>query len=130
MVAVDTHIVVRLLAKDDPEQFAQAYQLFQSSDIYIPQTVALEIEWVLHFAYNFTPSQIALALTKLFGLTNVFAENDEVIARALKWHEKGLDFADALHLSNSQNCDTLYTFDRKFLNRSQNLGTCPVQEPQ
>ncbi|MEM6836976.1 MAG: hypothetical protein AAF609_08980, partial [Cyanobacteria bacterium P01_C01_bin.120] len=31
-----------------------------------------------------------------------------------------LDFADTLHLAQSQNCAALYTFDQRFVKRSSN----------
>lgn len=32
-----------------------------------------------------------------------------------------MDFADALHLANSQQFDELYTFDKKFIKKSEGL---------
>ena len=70
-VSVDTNIVVRLLTKDDERQYQISFELFQEQGIFICNTVVLETEWVLHFAYKFAPSDIDRALTKLFGLENV-----------------------------------------------------------
>ena len=53
MIAVDTNIVVRLLTKDDPSQYQKAYHLFDKNDVLITDSVILETEWVLRFAYNF-----------------------------------------------------------------------------
>ncbi len=50
MISVDTNIIVRLLTKDDVEQFQQSLKLFQEEDIFICDTVILETEWVLRFA--------------------------------------------------------------------------------
>jgi predicted nucleic-acid-binding protein len=55
MVTVDTNIVVRLLTQDDELQFQQSVKLFQSQDVFIPDTVILETQWVLRFAYKFKP---------------------------------------------------------------------------
>ena len=49
MIAVDTNIVIRLLTRDDEQQYQQAYALFQHYQIYIANTVFLEMEWVLGF---------------------------------------------------------------------------------
>ncbi len=51
------------------------------------------------------------------------------MAQALQWHENGLDFADALHLVQSQDCSAIYTFDTKFVNRAKGLTDCEVQQP-
>jgi predicted nucleic-acid-binding protein len=53
MIAVDTNIVVRLLTQDDERQYSKILKLFQEQDIFIPDTVLLETEWVLRFAYHF-----------------------------------------------------------------------------
>jgi hypothetical protein len=37
------------------------------------------------------------------------------MAQVLQWHEQGLDFADALHLAQSEHCSSIYTFDDKFV---------------
>ena len=83
MVTIDTNIVVRLLTQDDRWQYRQSLAIFQSQDIFIGNTVILETEWVLRFAYKFNPTEICLALRQLFGLANVHLANDNLIAQAL-----------------------------------------------
>ncbi|MFB2977172.1 type II toxin-antitoxin system VapC family toxin [Microseira sp. BLCC-F43] len=68
MIAVDTNIVVRLLTQDDEKQYNKSLKLFQEQDIFIPDTVILETEWVLRFAYKFKPAEICQAFRNLFGL--------------------------------------------------------------
>ncbi|MEM8676807.1 MAG: type II toxin-antitoxin system VapC family toxin [Cyanobacteria bacterium P01_G01_bin.67] len=130
MISVDTNVIVRLLTKDDVEQFQQSFKLFQELEIFICDTVILETEWVLRFAYKFSPSEIYQAFTKLFGLANVYLANANVIVQVLEWHQQGLDFADAFHLAQSQHCSQLYTFDRKFLQKANNLTECKVKQPK
>ena len=129
MISVDTNVIVRLLTKDDIKQFQQSLKLFQEQNIFICNTVILETEWVLRFAYKFSPSEIYQAFTKLFGLTNVYLANANATAQVLEWHQAGLNFADAFHLAQSQNCSQLYTFDRKFLNKAKNLTECKIKQP-
>lgn len=52
MIAVDTNIVIRFLTRDDEQQYQQAYALFQHYQISIANTVFLETEWVLRYAYE------------------------------------------------------------------------------
>lgn len=132
IIAVDTNIVVRLLTKDDPVQFQLSLQLFQEQNIFICDTVILEVEWVLRFAYKFSSKEICQALRNLFGLPNVYPSSANAIAQVLQWHETGLDFADAFHLVQSQQCSKLYTFDQKFLRQARDLRDlidCEVQHP-
>ena len=129
MVAVDTNIIVRFLTQDDELQYQKSLEIFQTQNVFIPDTVILETEWVLRFAYRFKPVEICEALRKLFGLPNVHLNNVNLVAQSLQWHEAGLDFADAFHLANSQNHTQFYTFDEKFIKRAKGLTTCEVQQP-
>ena len=129
MVAVDTNIIVRFLTQDDELQYQKSLEVFQTQDVFIPDTVILETEWVLRFAYKFKPVEICEALKKLFGLPNVHLNNADLVAQSLQWHEAGLDFADAFHLANSQNHTQFYTFDEKFIKKAKGLTYCEVQQP-
>ena len=128
--AVDTNIIVRFLTHDDDAQYQAAYTIFQRSCIFIPTTVFLETEWVLRFAYRYDVSKIVRAFRMLVGLDNVTAENPGRLAKALTWHEKGLDFADALHLASTQQCDVFYTFDREFIQKGNTVSACELKKPQ
>jgi predicted nucleic-acid-binding protein len=123
MIAVDTNIVVRLLTEDDRRQYNKSLKLFQEQDIFIPDTVILETEWVLRFAYHFQPDDICKAFRNLFGLANVRLTNESLMTQVLQWHENGLDFADALHLAQSQHCAAIYTFDDKFVKKSKGFSS-------
>lgn len=129
MVAVDTNVVVRLLTQDDEQQYNDSFKLFQEQDIFMPDTVILETEWVLRFAYNFKPDEICKAFRNLFGLPNVQLTNGSLMGQVLQWHEHGLDFADVLHLAQCQECSAIYTFDSKFVKKAKELTTCKVQLP-
>ncbi len=129
MIGVDTNVVVRLLVKDDTEQFRRSYELFQKNKIFICNTVILEVEWVLRFAYQFQLIQINQALKQLFGLPNTYLADANIISTVLQWHESGLDFADAFHLVQSQHCSQFYTFEQKFLRKAQQLSNCKLEQP-
>ena len=126
MIAVDTNIIVRLLTADDARQYKRALALFQTEDVFIADTVVLESEWVLRYAYGFSAEKICGALLKLFGLKNVHLASPQAIAQAIDQHGKGLDFADALHLSKCQPCDAMYTFDKSFAAKAGDYSDCPV----
>jgi predicted nucleic-acid-binding protein len=76
MIAIDTNIVVRFLTEDDPIQFKQAVKLFNELDLFIADSVVLEMKWVLRFAYKFSPVEIVSAFRKLLGLANVHVDNN------------------------------------------------------
>ncbi len=129
MPSVDTNVLVRLLTGDNAAQFKASQALFNSEDIFIPDTVILETEWVLRAAYDLKPAAVCDALRQVFGLPNVALANGQSVAQAIDWHETGLDFADAFHLALSQNHESLKTFDVDFIKRSKALGNCRVEKP-
>ncbi|MDP2827236.1 MAG: type II toxin-antitoxin system VapC family toxin [Sulfuricellaceae bacterium] len=121
MLAVDTNLLVRIVANDDPEQVKRATRLFEAEQIFIPKTVWLETEWVLRYAYKLDSGVIARTLRAVAGLPNVMLENPVELALALGWFERGLDFADALHLASSQRAGRFATFDVKFAKQAEVL---------
>ena len=130
MTAIDTNIIIRFLTGDDQKQFTKAKQVFSQQKTFIPDTVLLESEWVLRFAYHFTPLEINNAFTSLLGLPNVMTDNPLQLIQTLEMHKDGFDFADALHLAKSQqNVSTFLTFDKKFINIANGKGKCIVKKP-
>jgi len=129
MIAIDTNVLVRLLTRDDEQQFLAASALFTKNDIFIPESVLLETEWVLRYAYQFSPTAIFDALSKTLGLPNVKTERSGVVAQAIDLARQGLDFADALHLAASQGCAALATFDAAFIKKAKGLTGCTVKKP-
>jgi len=125
LISVDTNVLVRILTKDDELQLRKALSLFENSEIFIVDTVILETEWVLRYAYGFSSLDINQALTCLLGLPQVHQSHSRQMADALEWHRQGLDFADALHLASSSSQDGFATFDRPFLTKARQLNLMP-----
>ncbi len=129
MIAADTNVLVRLLTGDDATQYKASKKLFSTERIFIPDTVLLEAEWVLRAAYGLDRADVCEAFRRLLGLPNVVVANGQLLAQAVAWHQAGMDFADALHLSHSQDCDSLKTFDAAFIKQAKALGRCRVELP-
>jgi predicted nucleic-acid-binding protein len=129
MISIDTNIIIRFLTQDDQEQYKTAFSVFNSNDIFISDTVILETEWVLRYAYEFPSIDICDGLEKLFGLPNIHLSNPTHIAQAIEWHRMGLDFSDALHLTQSQQYEKLLTFDKRFSSKAKGLTHCSVELP-
>ena len=127
MIAVDTNVVVRFLTGDDAAQFKKAVKFFNESAVFIPDSVLLETEWVLRYAYRFSPNDIVSAFRKILGLPNVHVENADKIAEIIILHEQGVDFSDAMHLANSPSCSALATFDKQFVKRAKGKSECAVR---
>jgi predicted nucleic acid-binding protein len=128
VIALDTNILARLLLRDDEEQYQRAKALLGDDREYTaPPTVILELVWVLG-TYGINRTAIANGLKALLGLTNFKPTPIPAILSAIALYERGLDFADALHLSLSQESDALMTFDRGFASRARETGAAPTVE--
>ena len=51
------------------------------------------------------------------------------VARALAWHEEGLDLADALHVASSGAAARFATFDEKLAKRARKVTAVEVVKP-
>src|SRR3984893_9761141 len=119
MTAVDTNVVVRLLAGDDPKQSAAARAQFASEPIWIAKIVLLETGWVLRSLYGFEERSIRDAFIKLLGLKNVHAEDEASVAAALALTTHGIELADAMHLSSRPPEAVFVSFDTSFVQRAR-----------
>jgi predicted nucleic-acid-binding protein len=129
VIAVDTNVLVRLLLTgDDPKQSAAAKFLFASGPIWIAKTVLLETGWVLRSLYGFDESAISDAFTRLLGLKNVQIEDEAGIAGALALTAKGIEFADAVHLTSRPPGAAFVSFDRSFVRRAKSAGATGVSD--
>lgn len=132
MIAVDTNLLARFYVDDpnDPEAAKQrpiARRIIsESSELFVPLTVVLELEWVLRAFYGFDAEDFIRVMHHLLGLANVNIEEWPRIIDALDLHGRGMDFADALHLQASAHCKELLSFDdRRFARRAARLGAKP-----
>ena len=128
MRAIDTNVLVRFLAGDDPHQSPKARALVEAGDILVPLTVMLEAERVLRSVYGHKGPQVAAALRAFAGLSGLAVEAPERLAAALDRAEAGMDFADALHLGGAAGCEALLTFDRRFVRAARSVGVETVRE--
>ena len=128
MQAIDTNVLVRYLTGDEPEQAARAKAAIESGNVFVSTTVLLESEWVLRSVYGFAGGEVAVALRAFSGLPGVSVENPALLSEALDLAEKGMDFADALHLGAAAGCETMLTFDRRFIETASNTSI-RVAEP-
>lgn len=128
MLAIDTNLVVRYLTGDDPAQAGRARAIIDGEPVFVPVTVLLETEWVLRGAYGHPPAQVVGAIRAFAGLPTVTVEDGGAIATALDLVERGMDFADALHLTRAARCDGFVTFDRRLVRIAREAGMSGVRE--
>ncbi len=125
MISVDTNVLVRVLVNDDPAQAARALRRLRADHAWIARTVLLETEWVLRHAYKLDARTINKAFDSLLGVASIEVEDRADVQRALEWHGKGMDFADALHVAASSAAKTFVTFDRGLAKVAKGVGARP-----
>lgn len=132
MKALDTNILARFFIDDpdDPESAAQrpAAITAVSERSFVPVTVVLELEWVLRGFYEVPPKDVARVMRALAGIEHITLEDRDAVLTAVEALEKGLDFADALHLARSARAAAFRTFDRRLAKRARALRLEPRVE--
>ena len=127
MLAVDTNVVVRYLVRDDEVQLARATEIVENSPIFVSPTVILESEWVIRNSYGFSRSVVIGALEALCGAPDVKVGEAAAVKRAFRLAERGLDFADALHLAQAEGCEAFVTFDKGLAKKARELDGVTVR---
>lgn len=120
MIGLDTNVVVRYLAQDDPKQSAAATRVFErvlSADNpgFVSAVVLCELAWVLAECYAADRARIRAAIEGLLASRQLSVEAPDLVRRALRaWGESAADFADALigEVARASGADKTVTFDR------------------
>ena len=123
MITIDTNVLVRYLAKDDPQQTLEATEFLAMNDCMVLQTVLIEVVWVLSskMGLNWMRETVVERVRHVLSLPTIWVQEPENVALALSWYESVMDFADALHLANS--VGEFATFDRRLSSKAEVLKT-------
>ena len=115
MLAVDTNVLVRLLARDDVKQAKSADQ-FIAKGAWVSHLVLAETLWVLQAVYHRTTAQIAAALNLLLAHESLVLQDTETVKAALTQFrlKPALGFSDCLVLEIARKAGhlPLGTFDK------------------
>ncbi|HEY2410326.1 MAG TPA: PIN domain-containing protein [Polyangiaceae bacterium] len=115
MRAVDTNVLVRLIARDDVAQAAAADE-FVSRGAWISHLVLLETVWVLDSIFSLAHTQIATAVEMLLNHRDLVVQDPDVVAAALARFRKRskVGFSDCMVLEVARKAGhlPLGTFDR------------------
>ena len=132
MRALDTNVLARFFVDDadDPEAARQRPAALSalSERAFVSVTVLLEFEWVLRGFYALTAKECSRVLRALASIPNVTLEDRDAVLIALDGFDRGLDFADALHVARSTRASTFATFDRRLAKRAQGIALMPAVE--
>ena len=125
---IDANVILRYLTKDPPAMAEAALKIFNEarsgkiSLSIIPITVA-EVVWVLESFYGYSKQQITDTMTQFLLCEGLEVEGLDLLIGALTlYHEKNLDFADAVLAITAlrKGPKMIYSFDRH-LNRVDGL---------
>jgi predicted nucleic-acid-binding protein len=132
MRALDTNVLARFFIDDadDPEAATQrpAAVAALSERSFVPLTVLLELEWVMRGFYELPPRDVSRVLRALASIEHVTLEDRDAVLAALDAFDKGLDFADALHMARSSRASAFATFDQRLAKRAKRLALTPAVE--
>jgi predicted nucleic-acid-binding protein len=116
MRAVDTNVLVRLVARDDPKQAAAA-ETFVARGAWVSHLVLVEAVWVLTSVYGLAPRQIVTAVQMFLNHQDLAMQDPDAVVRALGHYRSkpGLGFSDCLVLEVARRAGhlPLGTFDRE-----------------
>ena len=123
MIGLDTNILVRYFAQDDPVQSHKAtvvmeQRLTEQSPGFVSIVALAETVWVLERSYRLRKQEIAIVIERILGADALLGEHEAEVATALTalWEGRG-SFADALvgAINAQAGCSRTLTFDRKAL---------------
>ena len=121
MIGLDTNILVRYLAQDDPVQSPKATELIErrlseENPGFVSIVAMVETAWVLDRAYGLADHEIATAIERTLQADVLVVEDEQEVFAAMIALKAGHgSFADALigGLGGRAGCTHTLTFDHK-----------------
>jgi predicted nucleic-acid-binding protein len=123
MIGLDTNVIVRYLAQDDPVQSAKATEVIEQrlttlDPGFISVVAMAETVWVLERAYGLADGEIAAVIEHTLQADVLVVESEqEVFIAMIALKEGHGSFTDALigALDAKAGCSATVTFDQKAL---------------
>jgi predicted nucleic-acid-binding protein len=120
MIGLDTNVVLRYLAQDDPRQSKAARglidgRLTRDEPGHICTITVAEIAWVLKRLYAGSREEIADAIEGLLAAPTIVVEHRSLVRQAVQdFRESTAEFSDCMiaRVNAGAGCDTTFTFDR------------------
>ena len=124
MWALDTNVLVRYIAQDDPSQSAAATRFIEEAisptePAFVSLVALLETVWVLESRYAAKPSLVCEVLDDLLSAAAFQLQEAAAVRRAVSLYKRGrVDLHDALIVSMAaERGATAVTFDEKAARR-------------
>ncbi|HET9122332.1 MAG TPA: type II toxin-antitoxin system VapC family toxin [Acidiferrobacteraceae bacterium] len=119
MIGLDTNVLVRYAAQDDPKQTPKARRLLESltpSDRgYVSLVTIVELYWVMTSCYAATKGEICNLLETLLRTKEITVAHADVVWKSVRqFRDGGVDLADCLIARDAEDagCSYTSTFDR------------------
>ena len=132
MRALDTNVLARFFVDDADDARAAKQRPSAIAALagrsFVSVTVLLELEWVLRGFYELSTRDISRVLRALASIEHVTLEDRGAVLVAVDAFDRGLDFADALHLARSSRASGFATFDQRLAKRATGLALAPPVE--
>ena len=120
MVGIDTNVLVRYLAQDDPKQSAIATRFIEGrlsaeNPGFVSTVTLCELAWVLAESYGAERKRIREIIEGLLATKQLVIERAELVWKSLRaWERAPADFSDALigQLAIAHGAEKTVTFDR------------------
>lgn len=119
MIALDTNVLVRYLAQDDPAQARTATRFIEErltadDPGFISTIVLCEIVWVLETCYHVARANLVSIVKALLDTRQIVVDEANAVRAAL--NHSSVDLVDAIihEAGRSHQCRATVTFDRKF----------------
>ncbi|MBI3317776.1 MAG: PIN domain-containing protein [Candidatus Omnitrophica bacterium] len=119
---MDTNVVVRYLAGDDPKKADRTDQLLRQAnqgriELVLTHLAIAEIIWVLSKEYRIAKERIVEGLRRLLNTPHILCDEVPLILSTLDLYESGnLSFVDAYHAAvlPSRGITEFYSYDTDF----------------
>lgn len=120
MTGLDTNVLVRYLAQDDPKQSRIASKIMEQTLTpenpgYVNHVVLCELLWVLEDCYGQKRAQLLAVLEQLLKIAEIRLEDVDTVRLAVADFREGkADFSDHLiaRRNAAHGCLTTLTFDK------------------
>ncbi|OHC63776.1 MAG: twitching motility protein PilT [Rhodocyclales bacterium GWA2_65_20] len=119
MIGLDTNVLVRYIAQDDPKQSPKATRLIESFTVdapgYVSVVAVVELVWVQTGGYASTRAELGEVLETLLRAKGIVVAHADMVWKALRLFKEGkADFADCLieRFADEAGCSHTATFDR------------------
>lgn len=120
MIGLDTNVVLRYLAQDDPRQSKAASTLIENELTreepgFIAAISMIEVAWVLKRLYAATRDEVADAVEGLVAAPTIVVEHRSLIRQAVRdFRGSAAEFSDCVIgcINADAGCEATVTFDR------------------